>query len=81
MNAPSTLLVKKHIQPGEKVSKLILEAGAEFSKMTGRDPMFAFVRDIPQGAQEGMEVRGIMLILAEWMEPDQVAVGWGAAHE
>lgn len=73
-------VVLRNIEPCVKVAKLIVEAGAEFELEMGRVAQYAFVRDIPEGAGEGMEVKGIMLILADWVECGQVAVGAGGTE-
>jgi hypothetical protein len=70
-------LVVADIPAGGKVSKVIIEAGETFALSTGLDPQFAWIRVIPAGAQEFVEVRGMTLIQADWVPAGQVAVGRG----
>jgi len=65
---------------GEKLGRVIVEAGQEFTQATGREAQMAFVKEIPAGVEEGQEVKGIMLIRADWVEPGQVAVGAGGTE-
>jgi hypothetical protein len=70
-------MVIKTIPVGERLAKVIVEAGEEFTRDTGRQAQFAYVLQIPVGVDEGKEVKGIMLVQADWVRPDQVAVGSG----
>lgn len=49
------------------VRRSMLDAGMAFAVEFGADPQFAFIREIPMGAQEFMEVGGICLGQAEWV--------------
>ena len=70
-----------YLQSGERVSQAIIEAAKVFRDEIGREDCFAFVRSIPVGADEFAEIvtpdGAITLILASWMPPSAVAVGWG----
>jgi hypothetical protein len=65
------------IPKGGKVAKVICQAGEEFALETGLDPEFAFVRVIPPGAEELVEVRGMTLIKFDLLPDGWVAVGRG----
>jgi hypothetical protein len=58
-----------------KVSPVILSAAETFALATGQDPEYVFMREIPAGAQEFLEVRGMTLLQADWVPAGQVAVG------
>lgn len=58
-----------------KVSPVILAAAEAFALATGLDPEFCFLRQLPPGAEEFIEVRGMTLIQADWVPAGQVAVG------
>ena len=74
-NENSVKLLLKPIPTGEKVSKVIIVAAEAFANEAGLDPEFAFVKVIPQGADELVEVRGMILLRADWLPDGQVAVG------
>jgi len=44
-------------------------AGARFA------PMYAYVQNLPSGAEDGMVVHGCIFLAAEWMPADCVATG------
>ncbi len=67
------------LEPGEKVSEVIILAAKEFLRLFGGKPQFAFMRKLPKGVENatgimfmGME---ILLFEAEWMPKRCVAVG------
>ncbi len=60
--------------PGEKVSEAIIDAAVEFELDIGIKAEFAFIRQIPNGAEEFDEVKGITLIQAGWVPVGQVVI-------
>lgn len=70
-----------YLQSGERVSQAIIEAAKIYMAETGGKDGFAYVRSLPVGADEFAEIvtpdGTITLILASWMPPSAVAVGWG----
>jgi len=60
--------------PGEKVSEAIVDAAVEFELDTGIKAEFAFIRRIPQGAEEFAVVKGITLVQAGWVPKGQVVI-------
>jgi len=74
-------LILAKIEPGQKVSRLIMDAGVEFAIQTGKQPEFAFVSQLPAGAEEFVDVKGITLLLAAWVPAGHVAVGRGASQQ
>src|SRR3990172_6213810 len=58
-----------------RVSECIGLAAESFFAGTHFRPRFAFVRELPKGAEDGMEIDGVMLMEAEWMPSRCVAVG------
>lgn len=58
-----------------RVSEAIHLAAAEYFARTHFIARDAFVRDLPQGAEVGMLVHGVILQAAEWMPAHCVAVG------
>ena len=68
------------LEKGERVSQAIIEAAKVFRAEVAREDCFAFIRSIPVGADEFAEIvtpdGTITLILASWMPPSAVAVGW-----
>ncbi|HAE59346.1 MAG TPA: hypothetical protein DCG54_07530 [Anaerolineae bacterium] len=67
-------MIMAKIEPGAKVSKIILSAAEDFALQTGKDPAYAFVREIPTGAEEFVELKKITLIRAAWVPDGHVAV-------
>ena len=59
----------------ERVSDCIELARRAFFAGTRFAPGFAFVRELPKGAEGGMDVHGLYLFMAEWMPEQCVAVG------
>lgn len=58
-----------------RVSECIDLARIEFFAGTRFAPMFAYVQKLPNGAENGMDVHGCILLAAEWMPADCVATG------
>jgi hypothetical protein len=71
------MVVLWHIGAG-KVSKAILDGAVAYAIGLGRDPLFAYLRVIPAGASEEMEVRGIMLVQADWVPDEFVMLDGGS---
>ena len=55
-----------HVGAG-KVSKAIFDGAVAYAIGIGRGPLVAFLRQIPVGAEEGMEVYGVALVQADWV--------------
>lgn len=60
---------------GQRVNDAIRTAAEVFEQMTGFAPKFAFTRTLPEMAEWGQEVYGCLLLAAEWMPRNCVAVG------
>ena len=58
-----------------RVSRAILYATAEYTRLFGGIPEYAFVRNLPEGAEFGQDVHGLILLEADWMMRNCVAVG------
>lgn len=69
-----TLMFVHHVYT-KRVSECIDLARTEFFAGTRFVPGYAFVRDLPNGAENGMEVHGCVLLAAEWMPANCVATG------
>jgi hypothetical protein len=63
------------LERGEHVSVVVGELARWYTKRTGRVPCFAFMRQLPREAEEGMEVAGVLLFSAEWALPGCVLIG------
>ena len=59
------------------LTQAIVEAAARFALTFGVDPMFGFMRTMPSGAAEFVEVKGICLMQAWWVPEGFVAVTSG----
>jgi hypothetical protein len=68
-------LVVWHVEPGEKVSRAIIAASELYAQKTGKPALLALVHQVPAGAEELVEVRGVTLVRQEWVEPGFVLVG------
>ncbi|PKN91088.1 MAG: hypothetical protein CVU44_20955 [Chloroflexi bacterium HGW-Chloroflexi-6] len=64
----------------QRVSEAMAEAGVAFALATGRDPLFALIRQMPARAEEFVEVKGITLLQADWVPTGYLAVGRGGMH-
>ena len=68
-------LMMVHFAYAERVSEVIKLGGVEFFARIHFAPGFAFVRELPRGADDGMDVHGLVLLRAEWMPAQCVAIG------
>ena len=68
------LMFVHHIY-ARRVSECIELARIDFFAGTRYVPRYAFVRDLPKGAEDGMDVHGCILLAAEWMPANCVATG------
>lgn len=46
-----------------------------FERAVGRRPGFAWIKSMPRGAEEFVEVNGTMLLTADWAYPGCVFIG------
>ena len=60
-----------------KVSQAILDAAVAYALAAGRDPEYAFIREIPARAEEFVDVHKITLVRAAWVPEGFVAVTSG----
>lgn len=60
-----------------RVSAAIKAATEAYALQIHRDPGYAWIRQIPKGAEEGVEVGHVMLIQADWVPAGFVAIGQG----
>jgi len=60
---------------GQRVSEAIQTAAEVFEQAVGWAPKFAFARTLPEKAEWGQDVYGCILIAAEWLPKNCVAVG------
>lgn len=60
---------------GSRVSECIELARVEFFSRTKFAPSYAFVKCLPAGVEDGIDVHGLFLIQAEWMPEKCVGVG------
>lgn len=70
------VFVFRKLSQGDRVSVKATEAAEEYLRLYRDYPRFAYVRTMPRGVDDGVEVDGMMLFAAEWMPPRCVAVGW-----
>lgn len=56
-----------HLDGAGRVSTAILDAAAQYELQTGRQARFCLLHMLPHGAEEGMELNGVMLICANWV--------------
>lgn len=62
---------------GIKSVKLALfEAANKYEEVFKQRAQYAFMRKLPRGVENGIEVGDLMLFEAEWMVRNCVAVGW-----
>lgn len=61
--------------PGEHVSVVIGEMAMWYFASAHRRAKFAFIKRLPKGAENGMEIAGLMLLEAEWALTGCVMVG------
>lgn len=60
---------------GDKVSQCMQEGAQAFGRMVGRWPRFAYIWKLPVGAQEFVEVMGVMLVQVDWAIPGFLFIG------
>lgn len=60
----------------ESVKMAMYEAMKEYEDIFSEMPQYAFVRKLPRGVENGVEVGNLMLFEADWMVRKCVAVGW-----
>jgi hypothetical protein len=58
------------------VTDAVRDAARIYKEHYDVDPSYAFVKSLPRGVENGVEVDGVMLFEAEWMAARCVAVGW-----
>lgn len=71
---PRKLVLWKFL-PGERVSEIIKEVADWYFVSAHHRPQYAFMKRLPQGAENGTEVDGCMLIEAEWALDGCVMIG------
>lgn len=64
----------RSLRRGERVSVATLDAAADFELRSGEPAQYAYIAQIPSGAQDGVEVSGVMLLRAAWVPDGYVAV-------
>lgn len=69
-----------YVPEGEKFSKAIIDAGQEYLMAFGRQAEIAMIGSIPPGAEEFVELNGITLVQADWVQLRYVAVGRGGCQ-
>ncbi len=50
----------------DRVSQCIQEGAAEYSRLAGRWPGVAYIKTLPKGIADGVEVEGVLLVECEW---------------
>lgn len=60
---------------GEKVSRCMQEGAAAYAEMVGRWPGVAYIQKMPEGAEYGVEVDGVMLLEVGWVLPGFLYIG------
>ena len=73
-------LILAYVAPGEKFSRAIIQAGHTYAETFGNPADFAYVREIPAGAQEFAELDGMTLVATDWVQPRFVVVGRACQH-
>jgi hypothetical protein len=68
------------LTPGERVSKAIGDAALEYAAKCGNEAHFAFIRTLPVGAMEFVEVAGVTLALADWVPVGFVVLARGGTQ-
>jgi hypothetical protein len=58
------------------VTEAVQDAARIYKERYHVDPAYGFVRALPRGVENGVEVDGVMLFEADWMAARCVAVGW-----
>ena len=71
----------EYVPEGGKFKHAIQEGMREYAReQYGLEPQFAFVNPIPPGANEFIEVQGVTIVLADWVQPRFVALGRGGTE-
>jgi hypothetical protein len=65
----------------DKVIPAMLNAGVQYALETGQDPQVAFIRALPRGADEFVDVHGMSLVQADWVPDEFVAVTRGGTWQ
>lgn len=73
----SMLVVLADIPQGRKAAPVIIQAGEQFALEMGMNAEVAFMREMPAGAEEFVEVAGMTLVRAAWVPEGKVAVTRG----
>lgn len=60
---------------GERVSKAMREGTLHYSRIFGRYPGTAFIRQMPKDVEEGVEVDGVALLCADWAPQGCLLIG------
>jgi hypothetical protein len=68
------------IEAGQKISQAMVAAAECYALHLGRDPQYAFIRRMPAVAEE-VEVKGVMLVEAEWMPENFILLDCGGAQK
>lgn len=68
-------LMMVHFSFAERVSECIRLGVEAFWCGTHLHPRYAFIRALPRGSEDAMEVHGVQLLEAEWMPAQCVAIG------
>jgi hypothetical protein len=63
------------------VTRAMIDAANYYQDIFGERPGFAFIRKLPRGVENGVEVDDLMLFEADWMVRRCVAVGWRTTSE
>ena len=60
---------------GERVSKCMREGAHAFASMVGRWPRYAYICRLPNGAEYGVEVDGVVLVDCTWVVDGYIFIG------
>ena len=74
-------VIVAYVPEGGKFSRAIMQAGKMFLEQFGCTADFAYVCEIPPGAQEFAELDGMTLVSTDWVQPRFVVVGRTCQHE
>lgn len=68
------------LEKGERMSEIIIRAAAEYFRLFGEAPDYAFTQQLPAAIEPGTGVKfmdgEVLLFDADWMVSRSVAVGW-----
>lgn len=69
------------VPSGKRASEVAIEAMDDMRNSTTLEPIAIYVKDIPNGAEEFMEIEGACLLSVDWFLPNAVlAVCAGNQH-